>query len=368
MSLNPEERHKQARDELSKQRNEKYAYADSLYAREEKNPGSVSQAEWAKLRQMEATSRRLQTKAEKFARAMLHWQFEEEEKARAARREEAAKLLDAGESVAAVAEKMGLSTSTIYKYRRERKAEEDAAAADDAAGRHRMTPSKNPTVAAVGEHAYKPALRAITDDQVWVELIPEPDNPHDPNAISIRYDGNVIGYIPRDRTEKYANNIHRIIASGRTPIAKAKISHGTGDFHEVSLYLLASARGLGSTDNLITKADSYDVPDAYQGTKTGAPIPTPNHPPAPNRTTDSPRRSGAPIPTSVKSAAPKSAAGAPPPCHTGFTDRDLQHEAQRRRLEAEKRERKAQSSTPQSSGCLVVAVLTMCLPLLIFFI
>lgn len=65
---------------------------------------------------------------------------------------------------------------------------------------HRLPASKSATVAAVGEHAYKPALRNVPAGEVWVELIPEPDNPYDSNAISVRYRGNVITYIPRDRT------------------------------------------------------------------------------------------------------------------------------------------------------------------------
>ena len=90
-------------------------------------------------------------------------------------------------------------------------------------GNHRMAASKSATVAAVGEHAYKPALRNVPGGEVWVELIPEPDNPYDSTAISVRYRGNVIAYIPRDRTNRYWNNVCRIVASGKT----TRIATGT---------------------------------------------------------------------------------------------------------------------------------------------
>ncbi|MFC3850111.1 HIRAN domain-containing protein [Corynebacterium hansenii] len=181
-----------------------------------------------------------------------------------------------------------------------------------------MAASKSATVAAVGEHAYKPALRNVPGGEVWVELIPEPDNPYDSHAISVRYRGNVIAYVPRDRTGRYWNNVCRIVASGKTPTAKAKIYHSSGDFHEVSLFILAGDRGLGSTAGLVAKADSYDVPGAYR------------------KTAGAPRKSSSSQP---RLSAPSEKFGAPRPSDVAFTDRDRQREAQRRRLEQEKRDR-----------------------------
>lgn len=129
---------------------------------------------------------------------------------------------------------------------------------------HRMAPSKTVTVAAVGEHAYKPTLRNVPEGIQWVELVPEPDNPHNNRAISIRYNGAVIAYIPRDRTKTYWPTVARIIASGKTPKVKAKIYHSkSGDFHEVSLFILSGDKGLGSTSGLIPKAANYEVPNAF---------------------------------------------------------------------------------------------------------
>lgn len=68
----------------------------------------------------------------------------------------------------------------------------------------------------------KQALR-ITDPSRYerettiAALIPEPDNPHDPQAVSVRVNGNVIGYLPREELRSWTPIIHRIVASGFIP-------------------------------------------------------------------------------------------------------------------------------------------------------
>lgn len=221
-------------------------------------------------------------------------------------------------------------------------------------GIHRLPPSQKATVAAVGEHAYKRALRATPGGEVWVELIPEPDNPYDPNAISVRYRGGVIAYIPRDRTSRYWNNICRIVASGKTPTAKAKVYHSNNDWHEVSLFILAGDRGLGSTAGLVPKANSYDVPGAYGKVTTF----------------------GVGASGGRKVSAPSQKFGAPRPSEVVFTDRDRQLEAQRRRLEQEKTDRTvgkkaAPAGKPESDGSkigtivVIVAILFLLLLLIL---
>ena len=42
------------------------------------------------------------------------------------------------------------------------------------------------------------------------QLVPEPDNPADPNAIKVVYDGKTVGYIPKEETA----GIHSLIQSG----------------------------------------------------------------------------------------------------------------------------------------------------------
>lgn len=130
---------------------------------------------------------------------------------------------------------------------------------------HQMRPSKTPTVAAVGEFAYSDALDKLPAGNCLVELIAEPDNPYDDRAISIRHHDDVIGYIPRHQTGQYWGSVCRIIASGKTPQARALIQRvELDDTAEVFLYLLPGDSGIGSESGLIAKADEYSVPDAYK--------------------------------------------------------------------------------------------------------
>ncbi|NUT71931.1 hypothetical protein HNO81_12260 [Pseudarthrobacter sp. C4D7] len=94
-----------------------------------------------------------------------------------------------------------------------------------------------PNVEVVGEHAYgkaiKAALRASgalsarrTEGEaegVQVELVAEPDNPYDSNAISVRWRGRVLGYLSREDALRYAQPIRRIIASGLLAATTARI-------------------------------------------------------------------------------------------------------------------------------------------------
>ncbi|WP_284862824.1 HIRAN domain-containing protein [Corynebacterium pseudodiphtheriticum] len=130
---------------------------------------------------------------------------------------------------------------------------------------HQMRPSKTPTVAAVGEFAYSDALDKLPAGNCLVELIPEPDNPYDDQAISIRYHDDVIGYIPRHQTEQYWGSVCRIVASEKIPQARALIQRvESDDTAEVFLYLLPGDSGIGSESGLISKNDRYRVPGAYK--------------------------------------------------------------------------------------------------------
>jgi len=42
-----------------------------------------------------------------------------------------------------------------------------------------------------------------------VALLREPDNPHDPNAVRVEWNGRVLGYLPRDDNESVARQIDR---------------------------------------------------------------------------------------------------------------------------------------------------------------
>lgn len=100
-----------------------------------------------------------------------------------------------------------------------------------------LTPSRFPTVEAVGEFAHKHALSRTPNGTFDAELIPEIDNPYDPDAISVRYQGEGIAYIPRGLTHLYWQPVAKVIASGAIPVVKAKKYRGPDRADEVKLYL-----------------------------------------------------------------------------------------------------------------------------------
>ncbi|WP_416416508.1 HIRAN domain-containing protein [Paenarthrobacter aromaticivorans] len=94
-----------------------------------------------------------------------------------------------------------------------------------------------PNVEIVGEHAYGQAIRAalrgggaqvgvgrdVEVENLAVELVAEPDNPYDSNAISVRWDSKVLGYLSREDAVRFAQPVRRIIASGLVAEASARV-------------------------------------------------------------------------------------------------------------------------------------------------
>ena len=72
----------------------------------------------------------------------------------------------------------------------------------------------------VGTSHYQDALLALTgrigDEEIRVQkvalFVPEPDNPHDPNAIAVHIDGKLVGYLSRDENKRWLDLVtgHRI--------------------------------------------------------------------------------------------------------------------------------------------------------------
>lgn len=104
--------------------------------------------------------------------------------------------------------------------------------------------SEWPNVEVVGEHAYGKAIKAALRahgaltarrsegevEGVQVELVAEPDNPYDSNAISVRWRGLVLGYLSRDDAVRYTQPVRRIIASGLVAATTARIwAYDEGD-------------------------------------------------------------------------------------------------------------------------------------------
>jgi hypothetical protein len=67
-------------------------------------------------------------------------------------------------------------------------------------------------VAAVGESHYQDAPRTLCGTQAWEDvrfdctavLVPEPSNPHDPNAIMVQVDARLVGYLSRYDAVSYS--------------------------------------------------------------------------------------------------------------------------------------------------------------------
>lgn len=86
----------------------------------------------------------------------------------------------------------------------------------------------------VGEWFHQDDLRAVIHldplgEQRWLEeqhvasLVPDPDNPKDRNAISVRVAGRVVGYLAAEDLPRYKPAVDRVVASGFTPTVPARI-------------------------------------------------------------------------------------------------------------------------------------------------
>lgn len=60
----------------------------------------------------------------------------------------------------------------------------------------------------------KPTRDDYVTEDVEAELVPEPSNPHDPNAIGVRVRGYLVGHLDRDTVRDFAPHVHRVAASG----------------------------------------------------------------------------------------------------------------------------------------------------------
>ena len=88
----------------------------------------------------------------------------------------------------------------------------------------------------VGEASYQDALWLICGGRegdrirhrVVAVLIPEADNPHDSNAISIRIDGHLVGYLPREVATIYVAGMHAAMARCGGHIALEGVIVGGG--------------------------------------------------------------------------------------------------------------------------------------------
>lgn len=89
-------------------------------------------------------------------------------------------------------------------------------------------------VAAVGTSNYREALRILAQNppgtsalaQCTAELVPEADNPHDPNAIVVRIDGATVGHLSRATAEALRNVLASAGVGNVGTFASAVVSNG----------------------------------------------------------------------------------------------------------------------------------------------
>jgi HIRAN domain len=94
-------------------------------------------------------------------------------------------------------------------------------------------------VRVVGTSHYQDALLELSgrrgDEEIRLTkvamFVPEPDNPHDPNAIAVRIDGRLVGYLSRDDNRRWLD-----VVSGRAVGAEAMIA-GRGGTTGLGVFL-----------------------------------------------------------------------------------------------------------------------------------
>jgi len=96
-----------------------------------------------------------------------------------------------------------------------------------------------------GESHYQAALQALTGTdgtaeirrEVEAVLIPEPANPHDPNAVMVQISDHLVGYLPRAHAVAYAPTIAAVEARGRTAACEAMIAGRGGETSALGVFL-----------------------------------------------------------------------------------------------------------------------------------
>lgn len=87
-------------------------------------------------------------------------------------------------------------------------------------------------VRVAGVSHYQPALLEVTGAQAGDEvrfaceaaLVPEPDNPHDPNAVAVQIEGRPVGYLERDEAVRWQPIAQAVAGHGSTAMAEAMVA------------------------------------------------------------------------------------------------------------------------------------------------
>lgn len=104
---------------------------------------------------------------------------------------------------------------------------------------------------AVGESNYQPAIRAAcgwrpgedTLFECMAELVPEPTNTHDKNAIMVKIDGRKVGYLSRQDAKELGPAIAEGIKRQGTGMCRAVIAgHAGGETDNLGVFLHVRVR------------------------------------------------------------------------------------------------------------------------------
>jgi hypothetical protein len=101
------------------------------------------------------------------------------------------------------------------------------------APRWNISNSLRPQFDIVGENWHEQAITSVLGSSPAMdqelekffiaEVVPEPDNPYDVNAVSIRISGMTVGYLSAEDAKLFAPVIHRIVESGVVPVVQTRI-------------------------------------------------------------------------------------------------------------------------------------------------
>lgn len=98
-----------------------------------------------------------------------------------------------------------------------------------------------------GESHYQEALRSIskptTNAEVRFEVLavlrPDPENPHDPNAVRVEIEGELVGYLSRDDAVAYRPLSKKLLSTGKVGRCEAMIAGrgGAGGTSNLGVFL-----------------------------------------------------------------------------------------------------------------------------------
>lgn len=98
----------------------------------------------------------------------------------------------------------------------------------------------NEDLEVVGEASYQPALWAICGGRpgqrvrhpIVATLVPEPQNPHDSNAIAVFVEGQVVGYLDRQTASLYIRGLHELMTTCGAYIGLSGVIVGGGYYDD----------------------------------------------------------------------------------------------------------------------------------------